>query len=140
MVKERKPSQNPTETSTVNSIEVIRQRIQEMLNGRPDIGLFPPTQEQLAEAAGISQGYLSQILKGEVKNPSIDVVNGLAHISDMTVSQFIGEEEKESGTSFNYLAFQVNSFLNNPNIPHSDKKLLIKQVYNLLDYFEIYSK
>jgi transcriptional regulator with XRE-family HTH domain len=49
------------------------------------------SESDLAARSGVSQSYISRILRGQVTNPTIEFAMRLAHALNMTVSEFLGE-------------------------------------------------
>ena len=52
------------------------------------------TQTDLSEQLGISQGNVSKYLNGGVKNPNLRVINDLAHILEVDVSNLVSLDDE----------------------------------------------
>jgi len=52
------------------------------------------TQTDLSKQLGISQGNVSKYLNGEVKNPNLRVINDLAHILEVDVSNLVSLDDE----------------------------------------------
>jgi transcriptional regulator with XRE-family HTH domain len=52
------------------------------------------TQKEIGQAVGVSQGYISQLLKGE-RRPSWDVAKDLAAITDTNIDLWMEGQEQD---------------------------------------------
>ncbi|MBL0388158.1 helix-turn-helix transcriptional regulator [Tumebacillus sp. ITR2] len=68
------------------------------------------TVAQLAEAVGVTATYLRELERGVKKNPSMQVVAGMADVLGKPVSYFFGKQE-EAGTLISALPADVSGYV-----------------------------
>jgi transcriptional regulator with XRE-family HTH domain len=67
----------------------LGQKINEILKENKQKNVIPYNQSQLSVKSKVSQPYLSQIINGECKNPSIDKVDRIAVALGTTVTELL---------------------------------------------------
>lgn len=51
---------------------------------------------ELSAKSGVSQAYLSRLINGQITNPSIDILMRVSNGLGLTVSELIGEVERDT--------------------------------------------
>ena len=75
----------------MNLSNLVGQVLKEMISAR---GL---TYTVYAEKAGVTQGYISQVVNGDIKGVKLETLEKLVKPLEITVSDFLREVEKKKG-------------------------------------------
>ena len=93
------------------------------------------TPSDLSAETGISASYLSRILRGGVKNPTIDFVARMSKALHTPIEELLGWSIP-SATYNHPVAARLNQLMQNPAISESSKRFAERQTSALLDYLK----